>query len=207
MAIVQTGLTLEEFLQLPEEKPALEYLDGVVTHGNTDVGILRDAFALAEVPEEKWRAQLPEIRKMLCSFVNDKRQELCVNLLPQVRRVLEHLGNKGAKVGVATGNLEEIGKRKLEAVQILEMFHFGGWSDAFEDRSGVFRAAGEIARLHAGPAATIVAVGDTPADVQAARRNGLEVIAVASGIYRFEELQAERPELCIRSFEELMPSS
>jgi len=31
MAIVQTGLTLEEFLKLPEEKPALEYLDGVVT--------------------------------------------------------------------------------------------------------------------------------------------------------------------------------
>lgn len=31
MAIVQTGLTLEEFLKLPEEKPALEYVDGVVT--------------------------------------------------------------------------------------------------------------------------------------------------------------------------------
>ena len=31
MAIVQTGLTLDEFLRLPEEKPALEYLDGVVT--------------------------------------------------------------------------------------------------------------------------------------------------------------------------------
>jgi Uma2 family endonuclease len=31
MAIVQRGLTLDEFLALPEEKPALEYLDGVVT--------------------------------------------------------------------------------------------------------------------------------------------------------------------------------
>ncbi len=31
MAIVQTGLTLDEFLKLPEEKPHLEYLDGVVT--------------------------------------------------------------------------------------------------------------------------------------------------------------------------------
>lgn len=31
MAVVQTGLTLEEFLQLPEEKPALEYVDGVVS--------------------------------------------------------------------------------------------------------------------------------------------------------------------------------
>jgi phosphoglycolate phosphatase len=180
-------------------------LDGVVTHGNTDVGILRDAFALAGVPEDRWRVQLPEMRNKMCSFVNDKRQEICVNVLPQVRRVLEHLSERGAKLGVATGNLEEIGKRKLEAAQILGMFHFGGWSDAFEHRSDVFRAAGEIARFHAGPSAAIVVVGDTPADVQAARRNGLEVIAVASGIYKFEELQMERPELCIRSFEELMP--
>jgi Uma2 family endonuclease len=31
MAITRQGLTLEEFLALPEEKPALEYFDGVVT--------------------------------------------------------------------------------------------------------------------------------------------------------------------------------
>jgi phosphoglycolate phosphatase-like HAD superfamily hydrolase len=182
-------------------------LDGVVTHGNTDVGILRDAFALAGVPEDRWRSQIPEMRNMMCSFVNEKRQEICVNVLPQVRRVLEHLMKRGAKLGVATGNLEEIGKRKLEAAQILGMFHFGGWSDAFEHRSDVFRAAAGIARLHAGPSAAVVVVGDTPSDVQAARKNGLEVIAVASGIYKFDELQAERPELCIRSFEELMPWS
>ena len=31
MAIARQGLTLEEFLALPEEKPALEYHDGTVT--------------------------------------------------------------------------------------------------------------------------------------------------------------------------------
>lgn len=31
MTLVRHGLTLEEFLKLPEEKPALEYLDGRVT--------------------------------------------------------------------------------------------------------------------------------------------------------------------------------
>jgi phosphoglycolate phosphatase len=180
-------------------------LDGVVTHGNTDIGILRDAFALAGVPERVWRVQLPKIRESMCSLVSAKKQELCANLLPQVRNVLEHLTSRGAKLGLATGNLEEIGKRKLEAAHILDMFHFGGWSDAFEHRSDVYRAAGEIARSHAGIAAAILVVGDTPADVQAARTNGFEVIAVASGLYKFEELQAARPELCIRSFEELLP--
>ncbi len=31
MAVTQRRMTLEEFLALPEEKPALEYEDGVVT--------------------------------------------------------------------------------------------------------------------------------------------------------------------------------
>jgi Uma2 family endonuclease len=31
MAVLQRGLTLEQFLRLPEEKPALEYEDGMVT--------------------------------------------------------------------------------------------------------------------------------------------------------------------------------
>jgi Uma2 family endonuclease len=31
MAIARQRLSLETFLQLPEQKPALEYLDGVVT--------------------------------------------------------------------------------------------------------------------------------------------------------------------------------
>jgi len=31
MAVARRGLTLEQFLQLPEEEPALEYIDGVVS--------------------------------------------------------------------------------------------------------------------------------------------------------------------------------
>jgi Uma2 family endonuclease len=38
MAIVQTGLTLKEFLTWPEEKPALEFVDGVVTRKMSPVG-------------------------------------------------------------------------------------------------------------------------------------------------------------------------
>jgi Uma2 family endonuclease len=33
-----TGLTLDQFLALPEEKPALEYIDGVVTQKMPPVG-------------------------------------------------------------------------------------------------------------------------------------------------------------------------
>jgi phosphoglycolate phosphatase len=182
-------------------------LDNVVAHGNTDVGILRDAFTLAGVPEELWRSQIPAIRNSMCDFVDRRRDDLCVTTLPKVREVLEHLRSRGATLGVATGNLETIGKRKLETAGLLEFFQIRGWSDAFEYRSDVFRAAVKKVRDVAGVDATILAIGDTPADVQAAKANGLPVVAVATGIYPFEELQGHQPDLCIHSFEELLVST
>jgi Uma2 family endonuclease len=38
MALTQTGLTLEEFLRLPEQEPALEYFNGVVTQKVSPMG-------------------------------------------------------------------------------------------------------------------------------------------------------------------------
>lgn len=178
-------------------------LDGVTAHGNTDIGILRDAFTRAGVPEDKWRAQLPQICATMSSFVERRKHELCVTTLPGVEHTLRHLRSKGAILGLATGNLEAIGKRKLEAAKLLDLFHFGGWSDSLEYRADVFERAVTQARELAGSDATILVLGDTPSDVRAARANHLSVIAVATGIYSFDQLAAENPELCLHSLEEL----
>jgi phosphoglycolate phosphatase-like HAD superfamily hydrolase len=52
--------------------------------------------------------------------------------------------------------------------------------------------------------AKICVVGDTPADVLAARANRLPIIAVATGVYSREQLLMEEPDLCLGSFEELL---
>src|ERR1700716_1504227 len=80
-------------------------LEGVTAHGNTDVGILRDALSLAGVAEAEWRPRLTEIRTRMCRFVETRKDELCAIALPCVREVLAHLGNKGATLGIGTGNL------------------------------------------------------------------------------------------------------
>lgn len=180
-------------------------LDGVTAHGNTDVGILRDAFSCEEIAEDMWRPQLPQMLERMCAFVDERQDELCATVLPQVKEVLRHLQKKGARLGVATGNLERIGKRKLQAAGVLEMFDFNEWSDAFEYRQDVFRAALEQARSVTSSDAAILVIGDTPADVQAAKNNQLPVMAVATGVYSFEQLSACEPDLCIRSFRELLP--
>lgn len=182
-------------------------LDGVVAHGNVDTGILRDAWALAGVPEAVWRPQLEGVRAEMCRFVEERRGEVRVTVLPGVVAVLERLREQGAKLGVATGNLAGIGRVKLEAAGLWELFDFGGFSDGFETRRDVFAAALEIAREQAGGGASVCVVGDTPEDVRAARANGLPVIAVATGIYTREQLDAEGPDISLASLAELIPTS
>ena len=179
-------------------------LDGVVAHGNVDVGILRDAWALRGVPESAWRPRLDEVCDGMCRFVERRKAELRITVLPGVVDVLQHLLAKGATLGVATGNLAGIGRAKLEVAGLLGYFQFGGYSDAFEFRRDVFRGALGQARAIAGEGAAACVVGDTPEDVRSAQANGLEVIAVATGIYSWEQLRAEGPDLCLRSMAELL---
>lgn len=178
-------------------------LDGIITHGNTDVGILRDAFTRAAVPEAQWRSQLPQICERMCLQVEKHRSELCVDVLPGVRRALLHLHDRGIALGVATGNLRRIGKQKLNAAGLLELFPIEAWSDHFEYRTDVFGHA--IQQIHSmvHPTARILVFGDTPADIVAARAHNLPIVSVATGVYTFEQLIASQPSLCLHTLTEL----
>ena len=158
-------------------------LDGVVTHGNTDEGILRDAFRLAGVEESRWRAQMVNIRQQVGSEVERNRSQLRIEVLPGVERVLAHLQGRGAVLSTATGNLARVGEVKLNACGLRRFFSHGGWSDGCETRSDVFQKALAGVRASLSADASVCVVGDTPADVQAAQANGLEVIVVATGIF------------------------
>ncbi len=179
-------------------------LEGVTTHGNTDIGILRDAFALAGVPEQQWRPHLPAIKEAMCRYVEERTDEICVSVMPQIREVLHHLQRCGAILGVATGNLQRIGEIKLRRAGLLSEFQFAAFSDEFERRTDVIAAAISKAHAIAGEQAAICVVGDTPADIAAAHHHQLPVIAVATGIHPFEELERAQPELCIHSFADLL---
>lgn len=179
-------------------------LEGVNAHGNVDTGILRDALTHAGVEESVWRPHLPAMHAGMVKHMQEHGEEICANALPHVFAVLDHLRDRKAALGVATGNLQAIGRMKLERAGLMDYFSVGGWSDAFENRAEVFRNAVKLMREVTSADATICVVGDTPSDVSAARANGLPVIAVATGIYPREQLVALQPELCLRSLSELM---
>jgi phosphoglycolate phosphatase-like HAD superfamily hydrolase len=143
----------------------------------------------------------------MCASVEERRHELDPILMPGVKEALRHLSERGALLGVATGNLEMIGWIKIEAAGLREWFRFGGFSDHFPERSEMVGHAARKARALAGEAATVCVVGDTPRDIEAARANNLSVIAVATGNFDFKALHALRPDACATSLADLMAAT
>ena len=184
-------------------------LTGVLLHGGTDTAIVREAFALTGIPAEAWEPQTEAILDAMRQTVADRRHEMDLRVMPAVHETLTHLANRGALLGLATGNLELIGWIKVEEAGLREWFRFGGFSDRFEVRASmVADAAAKARELHAkGAEASICVVGDTPRDIEAARANGLPVIAVATGNYSFDALAALEPDVCTVSLDSLMAAT
>ncbi len=179
-------------------------LAGIVLQGSTDTGILREACNQAGIPPEVLEAHTAAILEAMGKSVADQRHAMDVVRMPGVEEALRHLADRGALLGVATGNLEMIGWIKVETAKLREWFRFGGFSDHFPVRSELIAHAAGKARELAGQNAQVCVVGDTPRDIEAAHANSLPVIAVATGRYSFDELLALHPEACATTLADLL---
>src|SRR5580698_8242906 len=179
-------------------------LAGILLHGSTDTAILREACHQAGVPADLLEARTDAILEAMRHAVMERRHELDLVRMPGVEQALDHLAQRGALLGVATGNLEVIGWIKVEEAGLRQWFRFGGFSDHFPIRAELIGQAADKARELAGRGASICVVGDTPRDIEAARANFLSVIAVATGRYSFEELLQCQPEVCATSLADLL---
>jgi phosphoglycolate phosphatase-like HAD superfamily hydrolase len=179
-------------------------LTGIVLHGSTDTGILREACRQAGIPAEVLDPQVEAILDAMCQTVSERRHEMNLVRMPGVEDALAHLAQRGALLGVGTGNLEMIGWIKIEEAGLREWFRFGGFSDHYPIRSELIGHAARKARELAGAEARVCVVGDTPRDIEAARANSLPVIAVATGNYSFDTLSELRPEACASSLADLL---
>lgn len=182
-------------------------LDGVTLSGNTDPGILREVFQLAAVETTHWEPHFEAILQRMREEVAARRHEMKIDKMPGVDATLQHLRAKGAALGIATGNLESIGWLKIEFLDLRHWFTFGGFSDRFPARADMIANAVREARALAGPQASVCVVGDTPADIAAARANQLPAIAVATGNYTFEQLAEHNPDACAVNLLALLATS
>jgi len=178
-------------------------LEGVTLHGSTDPIIVLAALEQAGVGESEGRAALVEVMRRMCNDVETRAGEMRPELCGAVHKLLYELKTAGKLLGLASGNVERIAWAKLKAAGISEYFSFGSFSDRNESRTEIFRWGAEEARRRLGEAARVCFVGDTPADIQAAKACGFPVIAVATGIFSLLDLAKEGPEMCIPGCEVL----
>src|SRR3569833_1042254 len=182
-------------------------LEGVALAGNTDTSILREACAKAGIPAEVLEPQVKTIADAICHHVEGRKHEMQPLLMPGVEETLQHLADRGAILGLATGNLEMIGWIKMERAGLREWFRFGGFSDQFPVRAELIGDAARKARDLAGADASVCVVSDTPRDIEAAHANHLPVVAVATGHFSFDDLMQHQPEVCTTSLANLLQAT
>jgi len=173
--------------------------DHIPVHGMLDPDILtrmlRDAgesaaFVRSNLPAIMRRAQAIYVRS--CP---DLRRKTC----PGVRRILYGLERRGVPMGLVTGNLTRIGWKKMECAGLRHYFRFGAFAETAPDRAALARNAIEHARRRKWIEgnARVSLIGDAPSDILAARANGIQSIAVHTGISTREELAALQPDVLL----------
>lgn len=179
-------------------------IDGVQVHGNTDLGILRAVVRRAGLPDPEFESKLPAAIACMCAAARRNAGGMSPELCPSVRELLPALRQAGKLLGVVSGNLEAIAWLKLEAAGIKQFFAFGSFSNRRELRRDIFAHGIQEVQRRLGKAARVCFVGDTPADIEAARQLGAPILAVATGIFPAAELQAYKPDVCVASCAELV---
>jgi len=108
-----------------------------------------------------------------------------------IEDLLPRLVEEGVLLGVVTGNIEAAAHIKLARGDLNRYFTFGGYGSDSRDRTELTKKAlergGQISGNPLEPKCTI-AVGDTPRDIKAGHGAGIQVVGVATGAYRVEEL-------------------
>jgi len=172
-------------------------IEGIQYHGRTDLSILRAALAREGIDDSAFESRLPQAIAVVCREVETNSRQIVPEICPAVTQLLTSLRESGRLIGVASGNLETVGWHKIEAAGLREFFTFGCFSDRCESRPGIFRNALERVSRQLGPKARTCFIGDTPCDVHAAKEVGASVLAVATGIFSVDELNACSPDLCV----------
>lgn len=165
-------------------------LEAIRLDGMTDPLILAHVFS-------RFFARAPtaaEAEAVLATYVRHLAEEVPRGryvIHDGVPEVLDHLEARGALLGLATGNIRDGARIKLEAGDLWRRFAFGGFGSDAPDRADLVRHA--IARGHERLARRLrreemVVIGDTPRDVHAAHAAGATAVAVATGSYSVAEL-------------------
>jgi phosphoglycolate phosphatase len=175
------------------------WFDGVRFHGRMDPEIVAEGVLRAGGGDDDVR----DLTRRYLDHLETETRETVPTTLPGVADVLDLLASiPGTAVGLVTGNVRRGAAIKLAQGGLFARFTFGAFGDDAPDRGELVR----IARRRAAEAGhdvrdprDVFHVGDTENDVRAAKDAGATAVAVSTGGTSHEALEAERPDVLLRS--------
>ena len=169
--------------------------------GKTDSQIALEVLAAAALREHDAQALLPAFGEAYLAELQSAQEHLLQDMLvlPGVPQVLARLEALGVKQSLLTGNLQPVARLKLGLVGLDRYFDFevGAFGSDHHDRTCLVPIVRQRVEARDGQPPTadeIVVVGDTPRDIACARAGGVRVVAVATGNFQREELEAHAPD-------------
>jgi len=171
--------------------------DRITTAGMTDCHIGSEIISgiTGIKPQEKELAALLRHYEELLPAHLAARQGYSIE---PVREILTDLDTNPEFVSLLlTGNTVAGATAKLTRYNLIQFFDFAtsAFGDSCHDRSGVAAEALSLLqkKFPADPGNKIFVIGDTPNDIRCGKEIGAKTIAVATGPFSAEELQAHSP--------------
>ena len=167
--------------------------------GATDLGVL--AQLATENNVELTSAKSALFFERMPVYLDENMTRWPPSVFPGVEPFLKRV-SKHWKLGLVSGNIRKTAYLKLKHGGIRDYFtEIGGFGDDYSDRNKMAALALERAGYPNGS----FLLGDTPADIEAARTNGMVSVAVCNGQFDRAALEAEGPDLIVDSFEDAEP--
>lgn len=170
---------------------------GVAFAGRTDLAIVSDLIVANGLSSRQVERDIEIVFQTLPRHMAIETGKCPSIPCPGVPVLLEALERQdGVFLGLVTGNLWATAAAKLSSAGLSpSLFRFGAFGNDAIDRNALpplalRRAANAVGQ----PASSAIIVGDTPADIESARVNGLLSVAVATGPSLPDELAACRPD-------------
>jgi phosphoglycolate phosphatase len=170
--------------------------------GRTDAWIAHEAlrhFGLPETPENIQRYLEGYLRALAAEMPNPHAR-----LHAGILTLLETLHRRADVVqGLLTGNLQRGAHIKLEQFAVWSYFEVGAFADDSPRRNDLGPHALRRARERHGvefPPKGVFIIGDTPHDIECGKVIDANTIAVATGNFSVEQLQAHAPTAVFADF-------
>lgn len=168
--------------------------------GRTDTGLVQEFFRQNEI--EPTPQNFRRFFDCYVFWLDHLLGHLEGGLCPQVRQFLGDLRAlpQPPLIGLLTGNIRLGAEIKLRHFQLWEEFQTGGFADDHSDRNQIAavardRAGGLLPEKLGGE--EVLVIGDTPLDIECGRAIHAKVLAVATGGFDLEQLQAHQPDWAV----------